>query len=183
MKKYIYNKKEYAYLHELRDALIGVSLPTNPTDAQLKYVGVTVKEVKEDDATVLAARRERKTADLTAAFSNAMRNHTKLRSRALDGKEIDADETANRNLQGLVTVMEATRQEKTYFCCADNSMVEVTLAQLKQMQLEIITYGQAMYAKKWEYRDAIEKAKTVAQLDAIDLDFSKVAEEMALNKL
>ena len=63
---------------------------------------------------------------------------------------------------------------------AKNVGHEVTLDQLKTLQLEIIASGNAAYQEKWKLRDAIEAATTKEELDAIEivfqpLDFSKAA--------
>ena len=89
------------------------------------------------------------------------------------GFEINADEAANRNISSLIIALEATGQETIRFCAYDNSFHEVTLAQLKTMQLEIIANAQAIYARKWVLRELINVAETVEELDAIVIDFSE----------
>jgi hypothetical protein len=90
------------------------------------------------------------------------------------GFAIDATERANRDITGLITGMEASGMEKTMFCSADNSFHSVTLEQLKTMLLEIISHGQALYARKWELRTAIEQAATFEALGAVVISFDGV---------
>ena len=87
------------------------------------------------------------------------------------GFPIDANERANRDVSGLISQMEMTSVDKTQFCDANNDFHEVTLDNLKTMQLELIQYAQSLYATKWQLRAAIEAAKTVDELNAIDIKF------------
>lgn len=90
------------------------------------------------------------------------------------GFAIDATERANRDITGLITGLEATNQTTTTFCAADNSFHEVTLDQLKTMLLEIIQHGQAIYAAKWQMRQAIEGATTLEAVSAVNISFAGV---------
>ena len=54
---------------------------------------------------------------------------------------------------------------------AKNVGHEVTLDQLKTLQLETIASGNAAYQEKWKLRDAIEKAKTKEELEKIEIAF------------
>lgn len=85
------------------------------------------------------------------------------------GFVIDATERANRDINGLITALKASGQEKANFCDADNKFHEVTVEQLEIMLLEIIQRGQQLYADKWRIRTAIENATTVAELEAIQI--------------
>ena len=87
------------------------------------------------------------------------------------GFPVDASERANRDISGLISQMEMTNIDKTQFCDANNDFHEVTLDNLKIMQLELIQYAQSLYATKWQLRAAIETAKTVDELNAIDIKF------------
>lgn len=87
------------------------------------------------------------------------------------GFPVDANERANRDVSGLISQMEMTNIDKTQFCDANNDFHEVTLDNLKIMQLELIQYAQSLYATKWQLRAAIEAAKTVDELNAIDIKF------------
>ena len=90
------------------------------------------------------------------------------------GFVIDATERSNRDIEGLITSMEATGAPEAAFCAADNSFHTVTLEQLRAMRLEVIAYGQALYARKWEVRTAIERAGSVAEVQAVDISFEGV---------
>ena len=56
----------------------------------------------------------------------------------------------------------------------DNTLAELTLEQLKTLQLELISYGNNLYAKKWSLRAQIEACTTKEEVDAIVIDYSDV---------
>lgn len=87
------------------------------------------------------------------------------------GFKIDATERSNRDINGLIDSLEYTKEEKVMFCAADNSFHEVTLDNLKTMQLEVIAYGQKLYTKKWQYREQINQAQSKEELDKIEIKF------------
>lgn len=60
------------------------------------------------------------------------------------------------------------------FMDAHNEGHQLTLDQLKLLQLEIIGAGSAAYQEKWKLRDAIEKAKTKEELGKIVIAFHPV---------
>lgn len=91
------------------------------------------------------------------------------------GFPIDATERSNRDIDGLIKEMEASGGEKTLFCDAVNVFHEVTLADLKTMQLEVIRHGQAIYARKWELRTAIEGAETAEAVESVEIRFGEVS--------
>lgn len=121
----------------------------------------------------LEKARAAKLAELNAAFTTASETARCLSSA---GFEINADETANRNISSLIVAMEATGGETVRFCAFDNCFHDVTLAQLKTMQLEIIANAQAIYQQKWVLREQINSAETVEELDTIDITFEEPEE-------
>lgn len=112
--------------------------------------------------------RARKLSELNASFTQAESDGT-LESSV--GFTIDANERANRDIDGLIKALENTPEETVMFCAADNSFHEVTLDNLKTMQLEVIGYGQQLYQTKWELRTRIMAAETKEELDAIEIKF------------
>lgn len=92
----------------------------------------------------------------------------------MDGVAYDCNDRANRDVAGLIASMEATSAETVQFCAADNSFHELTLADLKSLQLLVIGHAQALYARKWELRAAIESASTFSELGAVRISFADV---------
>lgn len=147
------DKNQQHTLEGLREALLFYKLPLG----ELKYQAIPLDEAKS-----------LKLEELTDAWL-AAEAHGVVKSSL--GFDIDATERANRDINGLITGMTATKTEKTLFCGADNSFHEVTVADLSVMLLEIIGYAQSLYAKKWELRSEIERATTLDEIRAIDIKF------------
>ena len=118
----------------------------------------------------LEEARTEKLAELEAAFNTASQ---KAHCTSSVGFEIDADETANRNVSSLIVAMEANGEDSVLFCAYDNTFHEVTLDQLRIMQIEIITHARAVYARKWALREAIEAAQSVVELESLSISFSE----------
>ena len=128
-----------------------------------------VVALPEPPKPTLDEARAGKLVELNAAFATASAN---AHCRSSLGFEINADETANRNVTSLIVALEAAGEETVPFCAFDNRFHDVTLAQLKTMQLDIIANARALYARKWALREAIGKAASVEELDAITIVFS-----------
>ena len=87
---------------------------------------------------------------------------------------VNANATAKTNVDGLITAMEAQGLSTVNFMTFDNTLAELTLVQLKTIQLELISYGNNLYARKWSLRGQIEACKTKQEVDAIVIDYSDV---------
>ena len=158
-------------------------LPGDPDFAELDAhfgtilaIGQTAIRSGEDDFDVvdgfplLEDARARKLAALRAAWLEAEASGTV----SLDGVAYDADERANRDIAGLVTAMEAAGAGAVTFCAADNSFHELSLADLRRLQLAVIQRAQALYARKWTLRTAMEQAATFEALDAVQISFEGI---------
>lgn len=109
-----------------------------------------------------------KLADIKIAFKKASEN---AHCTASIGFEIDANETANRDVNGLIAVLEAYGGGDVQFRAYDNTFHTVTLDDLKQMRVDISLHGQEMYVKKWALENDIEAATTEAELNDITITF------------
>ena len=107
-----------------------------------------------------------KLAELDTAFTSASETACCMSSA---GFEINADEIANRNIEGLVLVLKP--EERTLFRAYDNSFHEVTKEQLETMRKEIVVNSQRLYGIKWQMEAAIDVAQTTDELDAVDITF------------
>lgn len=108
-----------------------------------------------------------KLAELNASFAAAEAGGFVMSSL---GFEVDANDTANRNVEGLIKMLTATGTAQTVFCDHNNAMQQVSLEQLSTIQLEIIGYGQQLYAKKWQLREAVNAAATADEVNAVSWD-------------
>lgn len=122
-------------------------------------------EVVAIPAPTLEKVRERKMTELASAFDAWRADGATLISSL--GFEADADEKANADVNGLVI-----KGQPAVFMDAHNQAHELTLDQLKTLQSEIIDSASYGYQKKWAYRDAINNATTVEDLNAISIVFT-----------
>lgn len=86
----------------------------------------------------------------------------------------DSDSRAMMDTSGLVTTLEAQPAETrgtVAFMDHDNVPHQLTLDQMKTVNLEIIQNGQSAYAQKWALRTAIEAAETTEAVNAITIEF------------
>lgn len=119
--------------------------------------------------------RTEKTSELDAAFNSWYTNGATMKSSL--GFDADSDSRAMQDVNGLVTAAESQATfatDRLIFMDANNVGHPVTLEQLKTLQLEIIQSGNAAYQEKWKLRDAIAKAATKEELEAIEIAFHPV---------
>lgn len=168
MPVYGYEDRIYT-ISELRFLFPNISFPAFPSEAALAALGVTlVPDAEPMPEELLAAARADRLVRLGDAFEHVQRfGHFG----SSVGFEVDANERANRDVGGLVTMLEATGEKETLFCDYGNSMRRVTLEQLKRLQLELIAYGRMLYARKWELREAVNAARTPEDVAAIEINF------------
>lgn len=130
-----------------------------------------VVNIPEPPAPTLEEVKTGKLAELNAAFATASTN---AHCRSSLGFEMDADEVANRNIEGLVFVMQPG--ESTLFRAYDNSFHSVTREELETMRKEIVVNSQWLYQAKWTLENRIATAETAEALDAIVLSPQALAE-------
>lgn len=86
----------------------------------------------------------------------------------------DSDSRAIMDVSGLVTVLELqpeSSRSTVSFMDHDNVTHDLTLDELKTVQLEIIQNGQSAYVQKWTYRSQIESAESVDDLNNMQFVF------------
>ena len=146
------------------------------------YVALYQAEKARLDAEAAAAEAEYNKLENVVARKldelNAKLEETKASSAAhitsSTGYVVNANTTAKQNIDGLITAMEAQGLSRVNFMTFDNSLAALTLEQLKTLQLELISYGNNLYAKKWALRSQIEACETKDEVDAIVIDYSDV---------
>lgn len=110
--------------------------------------------------------RASKLAELSSKFEDASLTAHCLSSLGFD---IDANPTSNRDITGVIVVMDD--ESTTQFCDYYNEFHTVTKAEMQTIQREIILNGQHLYTQKWAYRDAINQATTISEIEAITIAF------------
>lgn len=146
------------------------------------YVALWEAEKARLDAEAAAKKAEYNRLENVVARKldelNAKLEETKTSSAAhitsSTGYVVNANTTAKQNIDGLITAMTAQNLSTVKFMTFDNTLAELTLEQLKTLQLELISYGNNLYAKKWSLRAQIEACTTKEEVDAIVIDYSDV---------
>ena len=147
------------------------------------YIGTEQHEMKElgdlpkgatfepvEPEKTLDELKSEKLAELTAItskFDNQLVNTDMIIKSSL-GFAVNADLRSQNNLRGLIAV----GVEPVNFVIADNSVQSLSLEQLNVLLNECALNGQSLYLQKWEYKEQIEQAKTVEELNKIDLQFT-----------
>lgn len=89
----------------------------------------------------------------------------------------NAGQRAKSDVDGLIELLEETPEATENFMDYENNPQVVTLDDLKILRKEIILNGKHLYAKKWEFRNAITEANSIADLDAINISFNSLSFE------
>ena len=119
----------------------------------------TLDELKVEKLSELTA--------ITSKFDNQLVNNEMIIKSGL-GFTINADLRSQNNLRGLI----ALGIEPVNFMTADNSVKSLSLEQLNILLSECAQNGQHLYLLKWQYREQIEQAQTVEELNAIEFKFT-----------
>lgn len=177
----LYNASIPKNLEVIKNDWYKLVYATRPTTASYQTVKTNeVPELIEGKYTItysveniaIETIRSKKNNELTSAFKKINSNATVMSSL---GFTIDAGDTANRDINGLITVMESTGLTSTQFCDANNEFHVVTLDDCKVMLLEIIQNAQALYQQKWAYRDAIASLEDIEELSNLTIEFTTLS--------
>ena len=117
--------------------------------------------------------RAQKLSELDSSFMDWYESGATVTSSL--GFVADSDSHAIMDISGLVTALEAQPVENraaVAFMDANNVAHQLSLDQLKTLQLEVIQNGQEAYAQKWSLRTQIESADSVEALQAIEIVFT-----------
>ena len=87
-----------------------------------------------------------------------------------EGYKINADIRSQTNMQGLIDTM--SDSDTTLYKVFDNTFKKVTKAQLSVWKDNCILNGKNLYNQKFAYEVRIANASTVADLEAIDIEFT-----------
>ena len=150
------------------------NVPVTDYDSQVQpYVDIWQARYDELNTPHVPTLEEAKAAglnELEAAFNLASEE---AHCPSTVGFDIDANETANRNIEGLVLVMQAG--ETTLFRAYDNSFHEVTREQLEIMRKEIVINSQYLYQAKWTIEAQIMQAQTAQAVADIGISADAIA--------
>ena len=83
----------------------------------------------------------------------------------------NAGDRAHRDVNGLIKSLKSDNVLTTEFRDYNDMFQVVTLEELELLELEIIKNGHYIYKQKWDIEKRINDAKTVEDIDAIDIKF------------
>lgn len=161
-------------LEIITDGIIQNRPIENYTETVQPYIDIWQAKYDEIHTPYVPTLEEAKTAKLAALESAFNAASEQAHCPSSVGFEIDADEIANRNIEGLVLVM--AEGDKTLFRAYDNSFHEVTREQLEVMRREIVVNSQYLYQAKWTTEARIQAAQTVGELEAMTITAESLAE-------
>ena len=178
MKKYIYKENEYRTERALRVAIFEaerLALPKVETVEDWAKYGVVVEDAKvEPSLDELKARKNRELDDKFGNYRNA--SSTYMVSSL--GYKVNANVVAFDNVNGLVAQLEYRKSEgeenpTVGFMTFEDELVELDLASMRKLLVEISQNGSKVYAKKWQYREQIRVAESKEDLEAIVIRFDE----------
>lgn len=131
-----------------------LSFEYQETDTEIRKVWVYTPNMEK-------AKKE-KLQELKAAFQNTRKT---AHCMCALGFEVDANEDANTNIVGLITVMK--EGETTMFRAYDNSFHEVSREDLITIRDNIIKNSQFLYQMKWGMESRINNAVSEEELNSL----------------
>ena len=171
IKKFIYKGNEYTserdvrkVIYEKEHKIFSKAPSENVTEFWVKF-GVTYIEEQEP----IEVFKQRKSFVVKQAFLNWRNNEATLISSL--GFKADSNERAMSDVSGLLIACEDNQNALITFRDADNNFRELTYAQVKILQKEIIENGNYAYEQKWLFDSQIECATTKEEIDAVNVKF------------
>lgn len=123
---------------------------------------------KEDGSWVIPLEniKAKKLAELSHLFKERL---TKAYVKSSLGFTADANETALRNIDGLILTLGA--KEKIIFRTYDNQFEDVGKKDLEILKKEIILETQKLYRDKWDFEELIHKATSAKEVLSLLITF------------
>lgn len=149
-----------------KDGDLELTMPDGYTEMSGEQPSLAYKAENGEWVFDLDRAKELKVADIKNQFNIAAANAHCTSSL---GFEMDANATANRNIEGLCLVMEDG--DTTLFRDYNNEYQTVTKEQLEIMRKEIVVSSQDLYQKKWTMEAAVDAAETEDDINNITVSF------------
>lgn len=135
IKKYVYNEREYSSSWEVRQAIYkqeGIAFGIEPEtyDDKVTFwanLGVTYTEEPDPEPT-----EEEKEAQRLEEAKRLRAQQVAAIKVEVDGMTFDGDETSQSRMARALEVASITGMESTVWVLADNTVAEVTVAQMQQ---------------------------------------------------
>lgn len=183
MKCYLYQGTEYRNEREVRQAIFKEerkAFGKPKTIAEWAQFGVEIVEAKSTVAKEQSIEllKELALGRIGAAFE-AFRKSSKTYIYSSLGFKVNANTTAFENVSGLVAQLQYRQDEGELdpvvsFMTYDDETQNLSLAQMKTIQMEISSYGTRAYEYKWGVKAKVRACSSKEELDAIVIDFSSI---------
>ena len=162
---YAYKENNLICGSDKKETVIKICKNLNVTDYEITdYKKIIPKEKTIDE---LKSEKLAELSAITSKFDNQLVNNEMVINSSL-GFTINADLRSQNNLRGLIAI----GVEPVNFMTADNSVKSLTFEQLNVLLSECAQNGQYLYLLKWQYREQIEQAQTVEELNTIEFNFT-----------
>ena len=170
--------KKYAQIIDNTTKQVNVGTGTNTSF--YKSIGMTEMEVEQayngqwylqgyapiQNIDELKSEKLSELTAITSKFDNQLVNNEMTVKSSL-GFSINADLRSQNNLRGLISV----GLEPVDFVDSENASHSLSIEQLNILLNECALNGQNLYQQKWNYREQIENATTVEELNSIEFNF------------
>lgn len=173
--KYLYNGATYTSAWKVRQAIVAAenkAFGPEPKDGRAEFwaaLGVTYTEEAEP-APDLSVVKAAKSGEIRRQYE-VYRGTTAEVPSSL-GFTANANTRAWEDVMSLVVQMQSMPTGSAVrFRAADNTYHDVSREELSTLLLEIIATGLDSYTQKWKYDAEVEAAKTVDEVNAININF------------
>ncbi len=163
------NEEDKATQHQqiLRSIILRILANTEDAKAVISDGVITVVKVTDEDKLNEAkALKLEELNNIAHQFDDQLVCDEMVIKSSL-GFTANADLRSQNNIAGLINV----GVEPVQYCDADNQFHKLTLDNLVTLQSEILANGQNLYTQKWVYRNKINTATTIEDLNAITIKF------------
>jgi hypothetical protein len=90
------------------------------------------------------------------------------------GFRVDANDIANRNVDGLIKIMKVENESNVLFRDYDNNFHNITLEELETIQIEIIKNGKFLYKQKWDFLNDISSLTKEHEVIAYNISYKNM---------
>lgn len=163
------NSKIFSEWRDKNLSIFNEIIKNVPDNFSIDYVlerFIPIEWAKSDSEKTLDEIKSDKLSELsTKASSFEQTENKEMYIISSLGYKVNADPKALRNIEVLIEL--GVTQFRNY----DNENVEVTTDNLKTMKSEIGMNAINLYQQKWNYREQIENATTVEEINSIEFNF------------
>ena len=113
----------------------------------------------------LVEEKERKYKEIKKDFNYEL-HHGSYYSETI-GREVNARLQDIESIRNLIEVMELQDKTSTQFRVYNNTFVNISLDELKQLKSELMEYGLGVHEKKWDLENKVANATSIETVKSI----------------